>query len=142
MLASRPDAVRAMTLPLKASVIALAAMLALGACSRSPNPIQAAVAAAPAPAAAMPDRWLGRWQGPEGTFLEVAGAPGAYQVTVQNLDGPRSFEAVGAADGISFVRDGITETIHAGSGAETGMKWLVDKKDCLVVKAGEGYCRD
>ena len=35
-----------------------------------------------------------------------------------------------------------TETIIATSGKGTGMKWLADKHDCLVIKPGEGYCRD
>ena len=47
-----------------------------------------------------------------------------------------------AGDTIAFERGGIKETIRAGSGADTGMKWLSEKKDCLVVKPGEGYCRD
>ncbi len=45
------------------------------------------------------DKWLGQWNGPEGT-------------------------------------------IRATSGAETGMKWLSDKLDCLTIRPGEGYCRD
>jgi len=35
-----------------------------------------------------------------------------------------------------------TETIRATDGAGTGMKWLADRKDCLVVTVGsEGFCR-
>lgn len=126
-------------MPIKISVLTLAPLLVLGACSPSPAPVQAV---SDTSTSGVPDRWLGRWQGPEGTFLEIAGTPGAYRVTVQNLDGPRSFDATAASGSVSFVRDGIKETVRAGTGAETGMKWLADKKDCLVVKAGEGYCRD
>lgn len=124
---------------------------ALVGCHKAPTepraPQQAAAtpaASAPAastPGAAAPDRWLGRWQGPEGTFLEITGNAGAYRVTVQNLDGPRTFDATGSGDSLGFTRDGVAETIRAGNGADTGMKWLADKRDCLVVKAGEGYCR-
>ena len=102
--------------------------------------------AAPTPASAASTSvaaspWVGRWQGPEATYLEITGGPGTYRVTVQNLDGPRSFDAKSGTDTLTFTRDGVLETIRAGSGPETGMKWLADKRDCLIVKAGEGYCR-
>lgn len=106
----------------------------------SPASAPNAVADAASPARGV-DAWLGRWQGPEGTFLEITGTPGAYRITVQNLDGPRRFDASSGTAGLSFVRDGVTETVRAGNGADTGMKWLADKQDCLVVKTGEGYCR-
>jgi hypothetical protein len=32
--------------------------------------------------------------------------------------------------------------LHRTDGARTGMKWLADKRDCLTVAFGEGYCRD
>jgi hypothetical protein len=87
------------------------------------------------------DRWLGRWDGPEGTFLQLSKASGQYVVVIQDLDGPKSF--AGFADGhrIRFTRDGKTEYISAGDGEATGMKWLADKKDCLLTKKGEGWCR-
>jgi hypothetical protein len=87
------------------------------------------------------DGWLGRWDGPEGTFLQISKAGGQYVVVIQDLDGPKSF--AGFADGhrIRFVRDGKTEYISAGDGEATGMKWLADKKDCLLTKTGEGWCR-
>lgn len=89
-----------------------------------------------------PDRWLGTWNGPEGTFLKLTGGGGQYEVTVQNLDGPRTFPGKAMGDGIEFERDGAKEVLRATHGAETGMKWLIDKKDCLTVRSGEGYCRD
>lgn len=87
--------------------------------------------------------FTGKWTGPEGTSLTItpSGAANAYKVTVQNLDGPRDFPGTATADGITFTRDGKSLTIHHGTGADTGMKWLADKKDCLVVDANEGYCR-
>ncbi|KQW45859.1 hypothetical protein ASD88_10835 [Pelomonas sp. Root662] len=85
--------------------------------------------------------WGGRWLGPEGTYLEVSGGPGTYSITVRNLDGPRSFDAKAGSGTLVFVRDGTVETIRRGNGTDTGMKWLADKRDCLIVKAGEGYCR-
>ena len=88
------------------------------------------------------DKWLGKWNGPEGTYLELGRAGDAFSVKIQNLDGPRIFDGVAVESGIEFKRDDSVEMIKAGSGEETGMKWLVDKKDCLVIKSGEGYCRD
>lgn len=88
------------------------------------------------------DGWLGRWNGPEGTFLLLEGGNGNYQVTVQNLDGPRVFAGVGVREQVRFERDGVTEFIRATDGAATGMKWLADKSTCLTIRFGEGYCRD
>lgn len=108
-------------------------------------PPQQAPAAAPAPGAepeAPTDQWLGQWDGPEGTFLRITGGQGHYDVVIQNLDGPRTFAGTAAGETIEFQRDGITETLRASNGEQTGMKWLSTKKDCLTVRAGEGYCRD
>lgn len=88
------------------------------------------------------DQWLGKWTGPEGTYLEIAGAAPDYKVTIHDLDAARTFDGVAEKAGIAFVRDDVRETITAGNGEDTGMKWLMDKKNCLVVKSGEGYCRD
>lgn len=96
-------------------------------------------AASPAPAA---DKWPGKWIGPEGTFLQIVGGNGKYEVTVRNLDGPRTFQGQAVGDRLEFERDGVREAIRATNGAETGMKWLSEKTDCLTVRAGEGYCRD
>lgn len=88
------------------------------------------------------DKWLGKWNGPEGTFLQLAGGNGRYEVTIQNLDGPRRFQGMAVGAGFEFERDGTKEVVRATTGAETGMKWLAGKSDCLTVRAGEGYCRD
>jgi len=61
---------------------------------------------------------------------------------VRNLDGPRTFQGRAVDGGIAFERDGKTETLRAGNGDATGMKWLAGKKDCLLVRSGEGWCRD
>src|SRR5262245_33142583 len=96
----------------------------------------------PAPAAPDWSAWQGRWTGPEGTFLEIAKNGDRYVITIQNLDGPSTFEGTAAAKGIQFVRHGTPELLHATDGPGTGMKWLQDKKDCLTVRPGEGFCRD
>lgn len=87
--------------------------------------------------------WIGTWVGVEGTSLNIAQRGAGYAVTITNLDGPRTFD--GQADGgvISFNRDGAEHILQPGTGADTGMKWLADKRNCLVVVgANEGYCRD
>ena len=140
---------------------ALAAALSLAACrardtaattapapttSPEPAPAPAPAASPSAPAAPPPapvtDQWIGQWNGPEGTFVRITGGSGHYDVTVQNLDGPRTFVGRAAGDKIEFERDGRWETLRASNGEQTGMKWLAGKRDCLMVRAGEGYCRD
>jgi hypothetical protein len=71
----------------------------------------------------------------------LEGGLGKYTVTIQNLDGPRTFQGSASQGRVQFVRDGVAETIHASDGTATGMKWLADKSDCLTVRTGEGYCR-
>lgn len=88
------------------------------------------------------DGWAGKWTGPEGTFLQITGSNGKYQVTIQNLDGPRTFSGQAVSNQLAFERDGVKESIRATNGADTGMKWLSDKTHCLTVRAGEGYCKD
>ena len=95
----------------------------------------------PSAAATASDKWLGKWTGPEGTFLQLAGGSVKYTVTIQNLDGPRTFLGNAVSGGIAFERDGAREVIRATSGVETGMKWLTGKSNCLTVRAGEGYCK-
>ncbi len=86
--------------------------------------------------------YVGKWIGPEGTWLDIAPRGADYHVTISNLDGPRDFDGKAADGGIRFTRDGQTFVIRPGNGDATGMKWLAGKKDCLVVAPGEGYCRD
>jgi hypothetical protein len=88
------------------------------------------------------DAWIGRWTGPEGTYLAIAGEDGAYELTIKDLDAARTFVGAAAGDRIEFQRDGVAESIHASTGDATGMKWLAGKANCLTIKPGEGYCRD
>ena len=131
-----------MNIPCSATLLALTLALAgcqdRGAAPAAPAPVPAQAT----PATPATDGWLGQWNGPEGTFLKLEGGDGKYQVTVRNLDGPRTFAAVAAGDRVEFERDGVKESVRATNGAETGMKWLADKQNCLTVRAGEGYCRD
>ncbi len=88
------------------------------------------------------DNWVGKWNGPEGTFLKISGGNGKYEITINNLDGPTSYLGINLGREIQFEREGVKELIQATNGAETGMKWLGDKSDCLTIHTGEGYCRD
>lgn len=90
----------------------------------------------------VPEDWIGKWIGPEGTYLEIKqGADGYITVATQSLDAWVVSQGKWRDDHIVFSRDGIDETVRKGTGEETGMKWLLDKENCLVIKTGEGYCR-
>lgn len=88
------------------------------------------------------DKWLGKWIGPEGTYLVLSKNAEKYVVEINSLDGPATYNGTSAGDRIEFQRNGKTEYIHAGNGHDTGMKWLLDKSNCLIIKTGEGFCRD
>lgn len=88
------------------------------------------------------DQLLGKWIGPEGTFLQITGGAGKYEITIQNLDGPRIFQGRKEGNEIEFERDDVKYSLHASTGIDTGMKWLSEKYNCVTVAAGEGYCRD
>ena len=93
------------------------------------------------------DTWVGRWTGPEGLFLDIQPSPngkrGHYAIANKDsLDRQANYEGVGEGDRLRFTRDGQALVIRAGTGAETGFKYLADKQDCLIVQPGkEGYCR-
>jgi hypothetical protein len=87
------------------------------------------------------EQWLGQWNGPEGTYLILSKNGEKYMVKINSLDGAATYEGVAAGDHIEFQRDGKTETIRSGNGSDTGMKWLMDKTNCLIIKTGEGFCR-
>lgn len=88
------------------------------------------------------DNWVGQWNGPEGTYLRLEGGDGEFKVSIRDLDGETTYQGTAAGPQIRFKRNGVMESIQATSGADTGMKWLADKSNCLTVRAGEGYCRD
>ncbi len=125
-------------------------LLALAACNERGPAVPAntgrtssVASSANSPASAGLQDWMGRWNGPEGTYLEVsAQADGKYLIAIMDLDNERQFEGAADGQGIAFVRDGQTEKVLATNGDATGMKWLAGKTDCLTVRVGEGYCRD
>ena len=65
-----------------------------------------------------------------------------YVVEIHSLDGSATYQGTSAGDRLEFKRDGKTESLHAGNGQDTGMKWLLDKKNCLIIRTGEGFCRN
>lgn len=88
--------------------------------------------------------YLGRWSGVEGMYLVVAAKPaGGLTLEMQwDLDNKGAFDGSVTAAGIGFMRNGVAERAMHTNGASTGLKYLAEKKDCLTVKPGEGYCRD
>lgn len=88
------------------------------------------------------DAWLGKWDGPEGTYLKLEKSGEGYAVMIKDLYKEERY--LGVADGarIRFHRGDRQEYIRLGGGNESGMKWLQDKPYCLIVKKGEAYCRD
>jgi hypothetical protein len=138
--------------------IATALVLALGACTRQPSPEEMAASqsaqsesvssvASEAASKALseasdPTGYLGKWFGPEGTSLVITQTGPTLSVSITNLDGMRNYIGEITAAGVKFDRDGTPYVIRKGTGKDTGMKWLVDKTDCLIVTGGEGYCRD
>ena len=128
-------------------ILVLPSILLLSACNdkAAPSSSGAAVSVTTASTPVMPsttDAWIGKWNGPEGTFIEIAGGDGKYTINIADLDGPKQFQGTSTGSQITFERNGTTETIQASNGADTGMKWLAEKSDCLRVRLGEGWCRD
>lgn len=94
------------------------------------------------PQAVSYDSWIGTWTGPEGTALTLSKNESIYNLDFVMLDGPVSVMGTPIENGIAFTRMGQTHTLRHGTGLDTGMKWLTEKNDCLVVQQSEGYCRD
>ena len=126
-----------------ASILLTATLAALGSgCAPDDSAPTAGNGAASASASATTDAWVGRWNGPEGTYLDVAGGNGRYEITVKDLDRARTFPGSTVGDHVEFQRDGTNESLRPTNGNDTGMKWLAGKTNCLTIKLGEGYCRD
>jgi hypothetical protein len=85
---------------------------------------------------------VGRWTGPEGTYLAVTKKGEGYSIEIKNLDAAKTFEGTAKGDVIEFTRNGKTETIKSATGIETGMKGFEKETNCVVVtKGSEGYCK-
>ena len=149
-------------------VAAASAAFVLGACggpantttgpNATPGP---AVTSSPAvttdsPTVANPDeaalqQLVGKWGGPEGTYIAIADKksadgkkmnPRKFDIEIKNLDKAEKFEGTAKAGTIEFTRKGKTETVKAATGAETGMKGYEKETGCVVVtKGSEGFCK-
>jgi hypothetical protein len=127
---------------IQAGWLAIVALLAcVAGCTEESSNLGKSVTAKPTAPLSLDD-WLGQWTGPEGTFLLLQGGNGHFQITIRNLDGPRTFTGVARGSQIEFERDGVKESLRATNGNDTGMKWLAGKSRCLTVRKGEGYCQD
>lgn len=143
--------------------LAAAAAFALGACETKtdvnplPNPSPSPTAQPPSsPTVANPDeaavqKLIGKWDGPEGTFISITEKKGAdgkqqlprkFDVEIKNLDKADKFEGTAKAGTIEFTRKGKVETVRAATGPETGMKGFEKETTCVVVtKGSEGFCK-
>jgi hypothetical protein len=103
-----------------------------------------AVTQAAAPAIPSYDQWIGTWTGPEGLFVTISDeGKGRYTLTMQSdLDTKATYAGTATAQGIAFERGGKLKLLKKATGEDTGLKWLADKRDCLMVDPGEGFCRD
>lgn len=90
------------------------------------------------------DSWAGKWTGPEGMYAIVKPlGKGQFKLEMQSdLDTKGSYSGNAEEHGIRFTRNGEKFLLYRASGNETGLKYLAGKQECLMVKAGEGYCRD
>ncbi|WP_033073125.1 hypothetical protein [Sphingopyxis sp. MWB1] len=88
--------------------------------------------------------WAGRWIGVEGMYVDITPTePGQYALAMQSdLDTKGEYQGSDSEEGIKFERGGENLTLRASNGDAIGLKYLAGKQDCLIVKPGEGYCRD
>jgi len=131
---------------------ALSALLLISGCTENGNtsaPERAETAETGQPEHQRTDKWIGRWIGVEGLVVNISNneseGAGHYDLQMQyGLDADQSgtFKGQATAEGISFNRKGEPHVLRAGDGEATGLKWLAEKQDCLIVQSGEGYCRD
>ncbi|MGO2241903.1 MAG: hypothetical protein ACTH5D_09130 [Halomonas sp.] len=137
------------------TALALSTMILISECSSENEPPASSTATSDTateqnqPHYETTDQWVGRWIGVEGLFLEISkdesAGPGQYLLEMQyGLDAEQSgtFEGQATAEGINFSREDGQQLLRAGDGEDTGMKWLLEKEDCLIAATGEGYCRD
>ncbi|WP_374394250.1 hypothetical protein [Sphingopyxis sp.] len=107
-------------------------------------PAEGAEATDPATAPHRFADWAGKWTGVEGMYATITPTePGKYKLEMQSdLDTKGTYDGEDSEHGIKFKRGSEELSLRRGSGDETGLKYLASKKECLIVKEGEGYCRD
>jgi hypothetical protein len=88
------------------------------------------------------DSLVGKWNGPEGTYLNVTKKGEKFEIEVKNLDGSKTYEGTAKGEVIEFTRNGKTETVKHATGEETGMKDMLKETNCVVItKGSEGFCQ-
>ena len=132
-----------------------AAMAAFaGACTETPKPADPKPATPTPTASVSPtvvpvagdkkaaDSLAGKWNGPEGTYLNVTKKGEKFEIEIKNLDGSKTYEGTAKGDVIEFTRNGKTETVKHATGEETGMKDMLKETNCVVVtKGSERFCQ-
>lgn len=85
--------------------------------------------------------WVGRWDGQDGSYLDVTAERGHYVVVIRNLDGEQVFLAAPNKAGLSFSRQGEALFLKVADQQASQVPWAKADQMCLMVKQGEGYCR-
>lgn len=102
-------------------------------------PVKVPVVVPPQPELPKKD-FIGRWNGPDGTYMIVEA--GRVKIKAANEE-EKTYENATINDrSIVFNREGTIITARAGNGDDTGVPSFAGKADCIVIKHGEGYCRD
>lgn len=97
--------------------------------------------ARPSPAGPQSE-WVGKWEGVEESWMEILQRPdGTFTIRVVGLEGEMTARGIPNGKVIEFYQLGAKKSIRFGNGEDTGLKWLADKKECLIIAEGEGYCR-
>ncbi|KQM55174.1 hypothetical protein ASE69_17610 [Sphingomonas sp. Leaf208] len=88
--------------------------------------------------------FVGRWRGGEGTYMKIARRGAGFVIDNQwglDADMQGVFTGTMTPGGLSFRRNGVTETARPSKGDAVNLSALRGKKDCLMVSKDEGYCR-
>ncbi|WP_156348665.1 lysozyme inhibitor LprI family protein [Sphingomonas sp. Leaf23] len=91
-----------------------------------------------------PAAFVGRWRGGEGTYLKISHQDTGFVIDNQwGLDANMRGKFIGKVTpaGLSFRRNGVTETLRPSKGNAINRSALAGKTDCLMVSRDEGYCR-
>lgn len=88
--------------------------------------------------------FTGRWRGGEGTYMRISRNGSTFRIENQwGLDQDMSGVFTGrlGKNGLTFQRNGRTETLRPSRGDAINLSALRGKTDCLKVSVNEGYCR-
>lgn len=85
--------------------------------------------------------FMGKWTGARGATLTIVPNGTGYTLTLSGSAGSHDYPANVSDGTLSFDRDGSTYTLTRGDGTATGEPDLKGKHNCIIVAAGEGYCK-